>query len=124
MATARSWRTKFGLAGESYAARLLESAGLVIIERRFRCKGGEIDLIARTGDTLVFVEVKARRGTRYGTAAETISWKKRRFLVRAAGQYLRSSGQGWRPTRFDVVALVSDSRGKLSAQWIPDAFRH
>jgi putative endonuclease len=123
MMTTHSWRTKFGLAGEKYAERLLQDAGLQIEARRFRCRGGEVDLVARDGTALVFVEVKTRRSSRFGDAIETISWRKKRYLLRAAGRYLRRSEQSWRVVQFDVIGLASDSHGRLSAQWVRDAFR-
>ncbi len=123
MATSASWRQKFGRAGERFAERLLDGAGLTIVARRFRRRGGEVDLVALDGDTLVFVEVKTRRPGRYGEAIQAVSRTKQRRLVATARCYLRETGQAWRQVRFDVVAVTSDPAGRLSARWIRDAFR-
>ena len=123
MAPTNRWRTKFGRAGEHFAERILRDAGLTIVARRFRRRGGELDLVALDGATLVFVEVKTRRPGPYGGAIQAVSRTQRRRLVSIARRYLRESGQAWRPARFDVVAVTSDPAGKLAAQWIRDAFR-
>jgi len=79
--------------------------------------------VAFDGVTLIFVEVKTRRPGPYGEAIQAVSLTKRRRLTSTARRYLRETGQSWRPVRFDVVAVTSDHRGKLSARWIRDAFR-
>lgn len=114
------WNTAFGEAAESYAAGLLEAAGLVLQARRYRVRGGEIDLIARDGTELVFVEVKARRGDAFGQAAESVGRQKQRRLLVAARRYLSESGfRG--PCRFDVITVESVG-GRLRARWIRHAF--
>ena len=123
MARTRDWRHKFGRAGERFAEQLLRDAGLAIVERRFRRRGGEVDLVAREGATLIFVEVKTRRRGLYGDAAQAVTLTKRRRVVTTARHYLRETGQAWRPVRFDVIALTSDGAGRVAARWIRDAFR-
>jgi len=123
MAPSTAWRHKFGLAGERFAEGLLRDAGLTIVARRFRRRGGEVDLVALDGATLIFVEVKTRRPGPHGAAVESVSLTKRRRLAATARHYLRETGQSWRPVRFDVVAVTSDRAGRLSARWIRDAFR-
>lgn len=115
------WNASFGAAAENHAARVLERAGLTILARRYRVRGGEVDLIARHGPTLVFVEVKARRRHLHGTPAEAVDWRKQRRLAAAARRYLAEHPHRG-PCRFDVVAVVSE-RGRLRLHWLRDAFR-
>jgi putative endonuclease len=84
----------------------LERRGYAILARRFRTRLGEIDIIARDGETLVFVEVKARRSLRYGGPAEAVNWAKRQRLERMALQYLAAVGGAGRRCRFDVVSVL------------------
>lgn len=102
--------------GEERAARHLVSQGLAIVSRNYRTRQGEIDLIARDGEVLVFVEVRRRAGGGYGGALESVTPHKQRRVQAAAQMYLR---QFKRPPRcrFDVVALEG---GEI--QWIRAAF--
>lgn len=98
-------RQKLGIAGEDLAVEELERLGYAILARRYRTACGEIDIVAHDGDTLVFIEVKARATAEFGTAAEAVTrWKQRR-LVRMARDYLTRSGVADCPCRFDVVAI-------------------
>jgi putative endonuclease len=107
-----------GQAAEALAAEFLTRQGLAILQRNFRCRFGEIDLIARDGDAVVFVEVRMRGRGEFGGAAESITASKRGRLVKAAGFYL--AGQRKTPRcRFDAV-LVSGPEGRI--EWIRDAF--
>jgi putative endonuclease len=107
-----------GVAAETLAASFLLSRGLVIAQRNYHCRFGEIDLIARDGTTLVFVEVRQRRSERYGGAAESITAAKRARLVAAARHYLARHGQV-PACRFDVVLI----RGaEPCIEWIRNAF--
>lgn len=103
---------------EEAAARYLQGAGLVIEDRNYRCRLGEIDLIARDGNTLVFVEVRYRRNNRYGTAGATVDARKQRKLLATADSYLQQFKLEC-PCRFDVVAIEGDAQ---NIQWIRDAF--
>src|SRR5207237_10746784 len=97
-------RTRAGASAEALAGRFLESQGLTIVARNFRVRRGEIDLIARDGATLVFVEVRLRRDSRFGGAVESITAAKRARLVAAAQVYLL--GQRAQPRcRFDAIFL-------------------
>jgi putative endonuclease len=101
-------RQELGKLGEDLAVRELERRGYAILARRFRTRHGEIDIIARDGGTLVFVEVKARETAEFGTAAEAVTrWKQRR-LVRMAGYYLNSVRGEIPACRFDVVTIMLD----------------
>lgn len=97
-------RARTGVDAEALAGRFLEARGLTIVARNFRVRRGEIDLIARDGDTLVFVEVRLRRSARFGGAAESITPAKRARLVAAAQVYLLGQ-RGDPPCRFDAVLL-------------------
>jgi len=93
-----------GGAAEEEAARYLSRCGLEVVARNFRTRLGEIDLIARDGEVLVFVEVRLRSSVRFGDAMESIDAHKRRRIVAAARQFL-SGVRPEPPCRFDVVAL-------------------
>lgn len=103
---------------EDAAARYLQRAGLSIERRNYRCRRGEIDLIARDGDTLVFVEVRYRRDNRYGSASATVDTRKQSKLLATADSYLQQFKLEC-PCRFDVVAIEGDTQ---NIQWIRGAF--
>ena len=99
-------RRSGGDAAEKRACSHLEGAGFTIVERNFRTTGGEIDIVARKGDTLVFVEVRSRRDADFGTPEESVTPAKRRRIVTAARQYLSNVPPStWREARFDVIAI-------------------
>lgn len=105
-----------GGAAEDAAARFLARHGLAIVARNFRTRLGEIDLIARDGATLVFVEVRLRSGDGFGGAAESVGRRKQQRLAAAAHQYLaRLASEP--PCRFDVVTL-----GEREPTWLRGAF--
>jgi putative endonuclease len=95
-----------GSAAEALAASLLAEAGLEIIVRNYRCRHGEIDIIARDGDTVVFVEVRSRGGDAYGGAAESITPAKRDRLLKTARHYLARLGR-LPSCRFDAVLITA-----------------
>jgi putative endonuclease len=107
--------TTRGREAETLAARHLERGGLRLLERNFRVRGGEIDLICRDGKTLVFVEVRQRSRADYGGAAASITAPKRRRIVLAARHYL--AGKADCDCRFDCVLIDG---GQL--EWIKNAF--
>jgi putative endonuclease len=98
-------RVELGRIGEDLACRELERRGYEILERRYRRRGGEIDIIARDGETVAFVEVKAREGRDFGEAAEAVTPRKRRRMTQVALDYLSRHHIVDRPCRFDVVAV-------------------
>ena len=110
-----------GQRAEDCALEYLQAQGLVLVERNFRCRGGEIDLIMREGITLVFVEVRFRSDRRFGGALASVGNHKQARLIHAASHYLAAKRID-RPARFDVAA-VSPNQGKLEIQWIKDAFQ-
>ena len=93
-----------GQLGEDDALAYLTKQGLTLVERNFRCKGGEIDLIMQQGKTLVFVEVRKRADQRHGGAAASVTHAKQRRLIVAAQIYLQRY-KAPPPCRFDVVAI-------------------
>jgi putative endonuclease len=104
-----------GARAEDLCARLLEGAGLRLLARNWRCRHGEIDLIADEAGTLVFAEVRMRSGAAFGGAAESVTAAKRERLLAAARLYLSRRPEA--PVRFDVFLVDG---GKV--QWIRDAF--
>lgn len=114
MASAR----ESGMRAEDLALAHLEKHGLVLQTRNFRCRMGEIDLIMRDGETLVFVEVRLRAGGSYASAAESIDARKQRRIITAARFYL--SGRPERPCRFDCVLL--DRAAPDAVTWMKSAF--
>lgn len=115
-------RLKIGRSGEESAERFLRGKGMQVVERNYRCPHGEIDLIMRDGETLVFVEVRRRASTSYGTPAETVSIAKQRKLTAAAQHFLLSQKISSRQSmRFDVVGIVAGGKGE-TVDWIANAF--
>jgi putative endonuclease len=109
-----------GEAAEAHACAHLQAAGLTLVCRNYRCRGGEIDLVMRDGETVVFVEVRFRASARFGTALESVDRRKRARLVVAALHYLQHN-RVRAPCRFDVVGLGPE-RGGSGLEWIRDAF--
>ena len=108
-----------GRPGELLAEKFLRKKGYEILERNFRCSLGEIDLIAKEGGEIVFLEVKSRKGTAFGFPEEQITWKKRRKLWRLAEFYLKRCRQD-SPARIDIVSVLLDEKGDtLSIEVIP-----
>ena len=94
-----------GQSGEDLACRHLQAHGYVILTRNFRCRSGEVDVVARQGATTVFVEVKERHGASHGEGHEGVTFGKRRRLTRAARLYAAARGLMESPLRFDVVSI-------------------
>ena len=101
--------TEAGSAGERAAAAFLRERGYHVLEHNFRCRGGEIDLIALDGGTLVFVEVKLRRTLARGAPIEAVTAQKQSRLARAAQTYLSFSGRVFARIRFDVISVMRTS---------------
>ena len=98
-------RQAFGKTGEDRAVDELERRGYAVLARRYRTKHGEIDIVARDGETTVFVEVKARATAEFGTAAEAVTRRKQLKLASMARDYLARNDLSNVPCRFDVVAI-------------------
>jgi putative endonuclease len=106
-----------GAAAEAIAADHLKARGLAVVERNVRSRHGEIDVVMRDGDTLVFVEVRLRRPGRYASAAESVTTAKRARMVAAAREYLARLPRT-PPCRFDVVLL--DGLDAARVEWLRD----
>jgi len=102
--------------GEEAASALLERHGMRIVARNYRTRFGEVDIVARDGESLVFVEVRLRADSRFGGAAASIGARKRARIAAAARHFLRESGSRL-PCRFDVVAIEEGE-----PRWLRAAF--
>ena len=107
-----------GAFAEEAAAEFLKERGLRLLERNYNCRFGEIDLIMRDGQTLVFVEVRYRRNQSFGGAIESITAAKREKLLRTARHYMAAT-QEFPACRFDAVLLSGDTQ---ELEWIENAF--
>jgi putative endonuclease len=114
-------RQNLGKAGEDLACRELERRGYAIVARRYREHHGELDIVARDGATLVFVEVKAREDLRFGDGSEAITARKRWRMARVALDYLARHQVTECPCRFDVVSIHFEA-GKPVFELFQNAF--
>lgn len=117
---ARTARQRSGDRAEALALEALVSRGWQPVARNVRCKAGEIDLVMRDGDTLVFVEVRRRRSDNFGGAAASVDAAKRRRILRTAQWWLlgRYGQRAWPACRFDVITFDASDR----MRWLPAAF--
>ncbi len=106
-----------GASAEHRAVAALEAAGYEIVERNFRCKVGELDIIARQGDLLIFVEVRSRGNADHGHAAEMVYPSKQRKVARVARFYLDTRDPSYRRVRFDVVAITGATIELIEDAW-------
>jgi putative endonuclease len=112
-----------GRRGEEIAAAHLERQGLVVLSRNWRCSAGELDIVATDSiSTVIFCEVKTRSGTGFGTPVEQITIGKRRRIRRLAQLWLATAKVGWRDSRFDVIGILFDSRGRYQITHVREAF--
>jgi putative endonuclease len=109
---------KRGVEAEAMAAAFLEHKGLKILARNYRCRLGEIDLVAREGDTTVFVEVRSRRSSAFGGAAASITAAKRQRLLKAARHYI-SRQRALPQCRFDALLIQGEPP---HIEWLRNAF--
>lgn len=115
-------RRQVAARGEEAAASYLAGRGYRLICRNYRCRLGEADIVARDGDTVVFVEVKARRGVSHGLPQEAVDRRKQARLGRVARHFLSVRGIHDAPCRFDVVAVQLDEEGVSALDLIRGAF--
>lgn len=116
-----------GRYGEEVAARFLLDAGLTVLERNWRCRGGELDIVATDGSALVFVEVKTRSSARFGSPAEAVVGPKAARVRRLALAWLaerRERGEDafWPELRFDVISVLRSERGPATVEHLRGAF--
>ena len=115
-------RRSLGRWGENLAANHLAAEGLTIIERNWRCRDGEIDLVARDGETFVFVEVKTRRGRDFGAPEEALTPRKAQKLLALGQIYMAEHDLDDTNWRIDLVAVELDARGRfLRCDHVPNA---
>ncbi len=107
-----------GAYGERVAAAHLVASGLVILERNWRCPAGEIDIVARDGDVLVFCEVKTRRGTGYGSPLEAVTPRKAARLRRLAAAWTVERGVHLPEIRIDLVGVLRPARGAAEVEHV------
>jgi putative endonuclease len=110
-----------GQMAEDQACTYLRKQGLRFVTRNYRCRMGEIDLIFRDQTTLVFVEVRYRKSTCFGSAAETVGYRKQHKLIKAALHYIQHV-KVFLPCRFDVIAMQPTDLKSFDIEWIRDAF--
>ncbi len=107
--------------GEDIASRYLERSGYEVVERNYRTRRGELDLVARRGDTLIIVEVKLRRGTAYGDPLEAVTPRKQQTIRLMAEEYLSERDPSFEDLRFDVVGILLLA-GRPEISHVEDAF--
>ncbi|GGQ58057.1 YraN family protein [Couchioplanes azureus] len=115
-------RQAVGAYGERLAERHLSAQGLVVLARNWRCRDGEVDLILRDGEDVVFCEVKTRRGEAYGSPAEAVDRAKVQRLRKLASRWLAQSTLRPREVRFDVVAVTPQPKGATRVEHLRAAF--
>jgi putative endonuclease len=116
-------RQRMGQAAEDIAAEFLRAQGLEILDRNYRRRLGELDIIAREHEVLVIAEVRARATNAYGGAAASVDFRKQRRLIRAASQLLQQRKDlGRMPVRFDVIVVSDISTENPHVEWIKHAF--
>jgi putative endonuclease len=115
-------RQHLGLVGEDLAVRELAARGYAILERRYRTRYGEIDIVAQDGEVVVFVEVRARATEEFGRAAESVTDRKKRKVTAMAVDYLARHHLTDRPCRFDVVTVDAALSAKPEISVYPSAF--
>jgi putative endonuclease len=111
-----------GSQGEELAVTFLEKQGYALLERNYRCKGGEVDIIARDAKTVVFVEVKTRRTSSYGVPQLAVTPFKQRQIMKAALTWLASHRKLEAPARFDVIAITIQGDREPVFDHIKNAF--
>lgn len=113
-------RKQKGDQGEQQARQLLEKNGLQLVTQNFRCKVGEIDLVMRDRESLVFVEVRVRKNNHFGSASDSITPRKQQRIIHAA-QFFLQTHREWSqaPCRFDTVTIT----GNAAPEWCRDAFQ-
>ena len=119
----RTYQQRIGQRAEDIAADFLRARGLVIVERNYRRRLGELDIVARDGEVLILAEVRTRASDRYGGAAASVDGRKQQRLVRAAAQLLQQRKDfSHLRVRFDVLAVSEAGAGSPKVQWLQHVF--
>jgi putative endonuclease len=113
-------RRRLGIAGEDAVAAWYEAAGYRVVDRNWRCRDGELDLVVMRGDTLAFCEVKTRASTRFGTPVEAVTATKQRRLRMLAARWLADHDTRRLAVRFDVASVTRASDGQLAIEVLED----
>lgn len=114
---------EIGRFGEDTASKYLEESGYTILDRNFRCRSGEIDIIASDGNYIVFIEVKTRSGSFYGTPGEAVNELKQHKIIKVSETYIMKRKLFNYDFRFDVIEIVIDKAKNASIKLIKDAFQ-
>jgi len=113
---------KLGASGEDLAASHLRKQGFLILDRNFRCPIGELDLVARKNEILVFAEVKTRRTEQHGAPETAVNYRKQQRIIRLSNYYMKQKKLLHLQPRFDVIAILWKEKGKPEIKHIPAAF--
>lgn len=113
---------ELGRMGENAGARYLKARGYTILERNWRCTAGEVDIVAKDDNYLVFVEVKTRRSHELGYPAEAVTPERKKRYENIAALYLQSIDRGFMPIRFDVLSIETTDDNRASIRHYMDAF--
>ncbi len=123
----RNNKRDIGTAGEDEAVAYLTAKKYRILERNFRCKSGEIDIIAQDGEYIVFIEVKMRKDNQFGLPSEGVNYHKQKKIIRSAEQYLISKNKYGMNVRFDVIEIIGNKHNNgvyiKSIRLIKNAFQ-
>lgn len=113
-----------GALGEDISCKYLSNSGYKVIERNFRCRAGEIDIIAIQDDTVVFIEVKTRSGGNYGSPSEAVSKSKQMKIIKTALFYMQKKKLLDNMCRFDVMEIIIDEDHNYNINLIKNAFQY
>ncbi|HEY8390450.1 MAG TPA: YraN family protein [Clostridia bacterium] len=111
-----------GRIGEARAEAYLKKIGYKILKTNYRCSSGEIDIIALDGKTLVFLEVKSRANTAYGSPSEAVNYKKQQHIAKAAVTYIKQNNLFDMPARFDVIEIIDDDIRLIKNAFLSDVW--
>lgn len=113
---------KLGERGEALAWNFLKKMGYAILEKNYRTRFGEIDVIAVKDDSLIFIEIKTRRNHHFGLPAEAVDWRKRQKMIRVAESYLQQKKMENREARFDILSITWDGTTEPHFEILDNAF--
>jgi putative endonuclease len=116
------YRRRLGIAGEDAVAAWYEAAGWRVVDRNWRCREGELDLVVMRGDMLVFCEVKTRASTRFGAPVEAVTATKQRRLRMLAARWLADHDTRRRSLRFDVASVTRGADAQLAVEVLEGVF--
>jgi len=116
------WRREVGRFGEELAVRHLRGCGYSVLDRNWRCREGELDIVARLGECLVFCEVKTRSGERFGAPVDAVGPDKARRLRRLACRWLGEKRPAYTEVRFDVISVWQSAPGTARIEHLQGAF--